>query len=68
MKKIDMKNAESNLNRVLNRLFNKEQQQQLSFKPNLLTDRTLSWIFFSQNRKYELICNLRNGIVTTCVG
>lgn len=58
--------ANRRLQRKLNKMYSKNEQKILSFRPNKITEKDVTWFFQEPKQKIELVCSLRTGIITTC--
>ena len=63
---MNMEKANRRLQRKLNKMYSKEEQKNLSFRPNKITEKDVTWFFQEPTQKVELVCSLRTGIITTC--
>lgn len=58
--------AKRKLQRLVNKMYTKKEQKNLSFLPDKETEKNITWYFQDQTQKIELICSLRTGIITRC--
>lgn len=58
--------ANRRLQRKLNKMYSKNEQKNLFFWPDKITEKDVTWFFEEPTQKIELVCSLRTGIITTC--
>ena len=58
--------AKRKLQREVNKMYTKKEQNNLSFLPDKKSEKDITWNFQDQTQKIELVCSLRTENITRC--